>query len=126
LQHEEHETGEQKVGEEEPAGHQPPLGEPSRKPTARTVSIQRGSPSFFRNEATWTSSVLLGPYQCESQTSSMIRVLGSAAPASSMRRASRSNSRGVSSSSRPAWLARRERRSSSRSTTLDRKSVVEG
>ena len=49
--------------------------------------------------ATWTSSVLVGPYQCGSQTSSRISLAVRTAPGSSARSASRSNSLGVSATS---------------------------
>src|SRR5207342_1028215 len=41
----------------------------SRSPMPRTVSIQPGSPSFFRSEATWTSTVFVGPNHSVFQTS---------------------------------------------------------
>ncbi len=51
-------------------------GAANRKPTPRTVVMNSGSDgrssSFLRSHEMWTSSVLVGPNQCGSQTSSMI------------------------------------------------------
>src|SRR4051794_36550165 len=67
LEHDEHRDDDRQVREEKATPH----GSRSLKPTVRTVSISVGSPSFLRNDATCTSSVLVGPYQCGSHTSSM-------------------------------------------------------
>ena len=71
LQHGEQEDRQRQVAREEPP--QGSSGAASRKPTPRTVSIQPGSPSFLRRDATCTSIVFVGPYQCVSQTSSSRR-----------------------------------------------------
>jgi hypothetical protein len=68
LEDEEDCEDEREVGED----HASPHSARNLKPTRRTVSIRPGSPSFLRSEATWTSSVRVGPYQWGSQTSSMI------------------------------------------------------
>ena len=69
LQHDQHDDCQQQVrGEQPPAEAQPVC--PSRKPTPRTVSIHSGCPSRRRRDATCTSRVFVGPYQCESHTSS--------------------------------------------------------
>ena len=86
-------------------------GARNRNPTPRTVSIQPGSPSFLRSDATCTSSVFVGPYQCGSQTFSSSSWRGRTAPASSARNARRSNSFGVSATTSPSTLTRRVRRS---------------
>ena len=67
LEGQQDEERERQVAREQPTAHP---GSPRRKPTPRTVSIQPGSPSFRRSEATWTSIVFVGPYQCVSHTSS--------------------------------------------------------
>src|SRR5581483_2762169 len=113
LEAEQDEQRHTEVAEQQPAGH----GTRSRKPTPRTVSIQAGSPSFLRNEATWTSIVFAEPYQLVCQTSARRRRRLTAAPGSRASAASRSNSFGVSSRSRPASVARRARSSISSSPT---------
>ena len=97
LEQREHEHGDGEVGREEPASHG--CGA-SRRPTPRTVSIQRGSPSFFRSEATWTSIVFVGPNHSVFQTSRSMWSRLTTAPGSEASSASRSNSLGVSASSR--------------------------
>ena len=69
-QNREHEDRQGEVAEKELAAHG--AGR-SRNPTPRTVSIQLGSPSFLRSDATCTSSVFVVPIQCISQTSSRMR-----------------------------------------------------
>ena len=81
----------------------------SRRPMPRTVSIQPGSPSFLRSEATWTSIVFAEPYQVVCQTSSRIRWRLTTAPGSCASSARSSNSFGVSPISSPPRTTRRER-----------------
>ena len=88
-----------RTGEEAPAH----VGTCRRSPTPRTVSIHDGSPSFLRSAATWTSIVFALPYQVVCQTSSRIaRARDDGARDRAASSASRSNSFGVSSSSRPS------------------------
>ena len=47
-------------GGDEPCSHS---GTSSRNPTPRTDTIHRLSPNFLRSDATWASTVLVGPYQ---------------------------------------------------------------
>src|SRR5450830_1791577 len=56
LEHREYEQRQPEIAEEQPPGHS---GIRSLKPTPRTVSIQPGSPSLRRSEATCTSIVRL-------------------------------------------------------------------
>src|SRR5581483_7465623 len=87
-----------------------------RNPTPRTVVMYLGlegsSSSFFRSHEIWTSRVFVGPNQCGSQTSSMIRSRRTTSPALDMSRWRRSNSRAASSTGRPALVTVREAGSS--------------
>jgi hypothetical protein len=65
LQGEQDDRRHRQIRQDEPSPHRTV---PRRNPTPRTVSTHRGSPSFFRNEATCTSSVRVGPYQWGSHT----------------------------------------------------------
>ena len=87
---------------------------PRRRPTRRTVSIHSGWPSLRRSDATCTSTVLVGPYQWGSHTSSRMVWRLTTAPGSSASRASRSNSFGDSVTSAPSTRTRRDRRSTVR------------
>ena len=70
------------------------------------------------------SSVFVGPNQCGSHTSSMMRPRGTAAPFSFTRSDSRSNSLGVSSSSRSPSQARRARTSMRTCAALEQRLVA--
>ena len=100
LEREQHEQRDAEVAEQQPAVTAARHAGRSRKPTPRTVSIQAGSPSLRRSAATWTSIVFVEPNQVVCQTSSSSCRRLTAAPGSRASAASRSNSFGVSSSSR--------------------------
>ncbi len=72
CEREQHEERERQVRQQEAAPHGRGSRSRSRYPTPRTVSIQAGSPSLRRRLPMWTSSVFVGPYQCGSQTWSMM------------------------------------------------------
>src|SRR6266542_2374383 len=114
LEQREHGKHEREIREKQPSGH----GRARRRsPTPRTVSIQPGSPSLRRSEATCTSTVFVGPNQSVFHTWRRIRSRGTTTPGSAASSASRSNSFGVSSSSRAARDARRPRGSISSGPT---------
>ena len=132
LEDEQDERGDREVADEQPPLHslrpRPSLGERRAGGTrrrARSRSIP-GSPSFLRNDATCTSSVFVGPYQCGSHTFSSSSWRGRTAPASSARNASRSNSFGVSATTSPSTVTRRVRRSTVERADLDHRRVVLG
>ena len=106
LEHEQDERGDREVADEQPPLHRRGPARHSararsRNPTPRTVSIQPGSPSFLRSDATCTSSVFVGPYQCGSHTFS----------SSSWRRSHRARRRRRGTrAGRTPWASARPRR----------------